>query len=210
MEFNYIAYTDGNKLINGSVAAATERAANERLAKLGYRVLTLKLVTPLMMDISRLFPSKLKVKTDTVITFSRQMATLINAGVNAVTSLELIQAQTVDASFKSVLRKVLIDVRSGQKLSDAMSRHPNVFSSLDCRSLSVGEQSGELGKVFLQTADYLEKGMNARKGIKGALSRVHLVFFVPHFISQTQFFTTLFTTDPDPGFQVNDCYSSGR
>jgi type II secretory pathway component PulF len=100
MEFNYIAYTEGNKLINGSVTAATEKAASERLTKLGYRVLTLKLVTPLMMDISKLFPSKSKVKADTVITFSRQMATLINAGVNAVTCLELIQAQTVEASFK--------------------------------------------------------------------------------------------------------------
>jgi type IV pilus assembly protein PilC len=170
MEFNYIAYTEGNKLINGSVAAATERSANERLTKLGYHVLSLKLVTPLTMDISKLLPSTSKVKTDTVVTFARQMATLINAGVNVVTSLELIQAQTVDPTFKSVLRKILVDIRSGQKLSDAMSKHPNIFSSLFCRSLSVGEQSGELGKVLFQTAEYLEKGVTARKSIKSALT----------------------------------------
>jgi len=170
MDYSFIAFTTENKIINGSIAATTEKAANERLTKLGYRVMTLKVVTPLNLDLGKYFKSKSQVKDDEVITFTRQMATLLNAGVNIVTGLELIEAQTTNLTLKSVLKKIVADVRTGQKLSDAMSAHPAVFSSLYCRSLAVGEQSGELSKILSQIADYMERGVKARKGIKSALA----------------------------------------
>ena len=90
--------------------------------------------------------------------------------MNVITSIELIQAQTVNKQFKQVLGTIINDIRSGHKLSESMSRHPDVFPSLFCRSLSVGEQSGELAKVLDQAADYMEKTLNTKKGLKGALA----------------------------------------
>jgi type IV pilus assembly protein PilC len=170
MDYTFIAYTGENRIINGSIAAATERAANERLTKLGYRVMSLKAVTPLNLDLGKYFKSKNQVKNEEIVTFTRQMATLLNAGVNIITSLELIASQTSNLMLKSVLTKVISDIRSGQKLSDAMSSHPAVFSSLYCRSLAVGEQSGDMSRTLNQIADYQEKGVKARKNVKSALS----------------------------------------
>ena len=170
MDYSFIAFTGENKMINGSIAATTERAATERLTKLGYRVMSLKAVTPLNLDLGKYFKSKSKVKNEEVVIFTRQIATLLNAGVNVITGLELIEAQTTNMALKAVLKKVIADVRTGQKLSDAMSAHPEVFSSIYCRSLAVGESSGELSKVLNQIADYQEKGVKARKSIKGALA----------------------------------------
>lgn len=170
MDYTFVAYSGENKIINGSIAATTERAANERLTKLGYRVMSLKVITPLNLNLGKLFKSKSQVKNDEVVIFTCQMATLLNAGVNIITALELIAAQTANPTLKSVLIKVIADIRTGQKLSDAMSHHPSVFTSLYCRSLAVGEQSGDMSRTLNQISDYQEKGIKARKGIKSALS----------------------------------------
>lgn len=200
MDYKYVAYTAENKTIKGTITSTTEKSATERLHKLGYRVLSLKEVTPLNTDLGKYFKSTAKVKNEEVVIFTRQMATLLNAGVNIVTSLELIAAQTANPTLKSVLGKVLSDVRSGHKLSDAMSLHPRVFTSLYCRSLSVGEQSGEMSKILNQIAEYQEKGVKARKSVKSALSypafmmvvALIVVFVLINFVFPT--FIGLYTT----------------
>jgi len=169
VDFTYIAYTKENKVINGNISAGSEADAGERLKKMGYRVLSLRPVTPLKLNFSR-FTSGSRVKIDTVVMFSRQMATLLNASVNIITALELLQAQASNSYFKEVLHKVIADIRTGQSLSDAMSHYPDVFPPLYCRSLKVGEQSGELARVLNQFADYLEKGVSTRESLKGALA----------------------------------------
>ena len=170
MEYSYIAYTKDNRVISGSVVAAGEYAAGEHLAKLGYSVLSLKKAKPFQIGLGKIFSSSSsKVKNETIVTFSRQMATLMNAGVNIVTSLELLEAQGTNKTFKSVLTAVISDLRKGVGLSDAMSLHPVVFSALYCRSLKVGEQTGDLSRVLNQIADYMEKGISAKKSVKGAL-----------------------------------------
>jgi type IV pilus assembly protein PilC len=170
MDYSYVAYTQENKIINGAVGASTERAASEYLVKQGYRVLSLKTVKPFAPDWSKFFPSASKVKPDMIVLFSREMATLIDSGVSVVTALELLQGQSTNQTMKTVLGTVISDIRSGHRLSDAMSKHSTIFSPLFCRSLSVGEQSAELSIVLNQVADYMEKDMVAKKGVKSALA----------------------------------------
>jgi type IV pilus assembly protein PilC len=105
-----------------------------------------------------------------IVLFSREMATLIDSGVSVVTALELLQGQATNQTMKTVLGTVISDIRSGQRLSDAMSKHTSVFSPLFCRSLSVGEQSAELSIVLNQIAEYMEKDLSARKSMKSALA----------------------------------------
>ena len=170
MDYTYVAYTEDNKIINGAVGASTEKAASDYLVKQGYRVLSLKTKKPISLDVGKFFSTGSKVKQDAIILFAREMATLIDSGVSVVTALELLQGQSTNERMKKVLINVISDIRSGQRLSDAMSKHSDVFSPLFCRSLSVGEQSAELSIVLNQVADYMEKDSVAKKGIKGALA----------------------------------------
>lgn len=178
MDYSYIAYSQENKLISGAVGASTERAAIDYLVKLGYRVLSLKAVRPFAPNWGKFFPSASKIKPDIIILFCREMATLIDSGVSVVTALELLQGQATNKTMQSVLGNVISDIRTGQRLSDAMSKHPAVFSSLFCRSLSVGEQSAELGIVLNQVADYMEKDLVAKKSMKSALAYPALISVV--------------------------------
>lgn len=170
MDYTYVAYTEDNKIINGAVGASTEKAASDYLVKQGYRVLSLKAKKPLSISMGKFFSTGSKVKQDAIILFAREMATLIDSGVSVVTALELLQGQATNDRMKKVLSTVISDIRSGQRLSDAMSKHNDVFTPLFCRSLSVGEQSAELSVVLNQVADYMEKDSVAKKGIKGALA----------------------------------------
>ncbi len=170
MDYTYLAYTQENQLINGAVGASTEKAANDYLVKQGLKVLSLKEVKTFSPDWGKFLQTKGKVKADSIVLFAREMATLIDSGVSVVTALELLQGQSTNKLMKSVLGTVISDIRSGQRLSDSMSKHPEVFSPLFCRSLSVGEQSAELSIVLNQIADYMEKNVSARKSVKSALA----------------------------------------
>ncbi len=170
MDYTYIAYTQENKLINGAVGASTEKAANDYLVKQGLKVLSLKEVKAFAPNWGKFLQTSGKVKADTIVLFAREMATLIDSGVSVVTALELLQGQSANKLMKSVLGTVISDIRSGQRLSDAMSKHPQVFSPLFCRSLSVGEQSAELSIVLNQIADFMEKDVVAKKSVKRAMA----------------------------------------
>ncbi len=178
MDYSYIAYSQENKLISGAVGASTERAATDYLVKLGYRVLSLKAVKPFAPDWGKFFSTGSKIKPDSIILFSREMATLIDSGVSVITALELLQGQSTNKTMKSALGTVISDIRTGQRLSDAMSKHPAIFSPLFCRSLSVGEQSAELSIVLNQIAEYMEKDLVAKKSVKSALAYPALISVV--------------------------------
>jgi type IV pilus assembly protein PilC len=97
------------------------------------------------------------------------MALLIDSGLNIVTSIELLESQTTNRIFKRVMSEIIADVRSGSQLSVALSKHPEIFSPIDCQSLKVGEQTGGMENILRQIADHLEKQRVSRKGVKNAM-----------------------------------------
>jgi len=102
-----------------------------------------------------------------IILFYRQLALLIESGLNIVTALELLTQQTGQRSFKRVLEDIIADVRSGSQLSVALSKHPEIFPPIHCQSLKVGEQTGGLEVILRQVAEHLEKKTNSEKSMKG-------------------------------------------
>ncbi len=84
----------------------------------------------------------------------RQLALLLESGVNIATSLELLQEQIANRTLKKVVAEVMADIRSGNQFSVAMGRHPEVFSTMSCRTISIGEQTGGLETMLRQVADY--------------------------------------------------------
>ncbi|MBA7564678.1 Type II secretion system protein F [subsurface metagenome] len=104
-----------------------------------------------------------------VIIFSRQLALLLESGIDIVTALGLLQEQSSNRKLKKVLGEVVSDIRSGNRLSEAMSKHTSIFSRMYVQSLGVGEQSGGLEMVLRRMADYMEREAAAIKGVKNAL-----------------------------------------
>ena len=106
------------------------------------------------------------------------MALLLESGINIVTALELLQEQIANRTLKRVVAEMVADLRGGNQLSAAMSRHPDIFSTLACRTIGIGEQTGGLETMLKQVADYTEKELITKKGIKGALMYPIIALFV--------------------------------
>ncbi|WP_339095713.1 type II secretion system F family protein [Deinococcus sp. VB142] len=105
-----------------------------------------------------------------VAVFSKQLATLINAGVPLVQSLAILQRQVDNKTFETVLKKVRGDVESGTPLSEALQQHPKVFSRLFINLVRAGETSGTLDTVLERIADFQEKQLALQGKIKSALT----------------------------------------
>jgi type IV pilus assembly protein PilC len=109
------------------------------------------------------------IKTREIVIFTRQFATMINAGLPLVQSLEILAEQTENASFQKIIRDVLYDVESGNTLADAMGKHPKAFSKLFVSMVSAGEAGGILDTILLRLAVFLEKADALARKVKGAM-----------------------------------------
>jgi type IV pilus assembly protein PilC len=169
MVYQYIACSEAGEIVKGKLSATSEDAVTDMLNYAGYRLINLKPYVP-FLSMERLSGQLFRVKPGEVILFYRQLALLLESGVNIATSLDLLREQMTNRGFKRVMGDVLADLRGGSQLSAAMSKHPDIFSPLACRSLSIGEQTGGLETMLKQIADYMEKEAAASKSIKGALT----------------------------------------
>ena len=110
-----------------------------------------------------------KIKPKSLQIFSRQFATLIQAGVSIVQALLILEEQTDDKKLSSVIAEVREDVESGVVLSRAMARHPKVFSRLFVAMIEAGEASGTLDIVLDRVAIQIEKETKLKRRVKSAM-----------------------------------------
>jgi type IV pilus assembly protein PilC len=110
-----------------------------------------------------------KVKAKTLQIFSRQFATMIEAGLNVVSSLVILEEQTDDEYFAMVVKELRADVEGGLLLSQAMARHPKIFSRLYVSMVEAGEAAGILDQVLDRVAFQIEKDTQIRRRVKGAM-----------------------------------------
>ncbi len=127
MIYQYLGYTEDNKMVKGTIPAASKETAAQILARYGYQILSLKPVTTFMPNLGQLFPSLKRVRPEMIIWLARQLAILIESGINIVASLELSQRQTSNNTLKTVLREIISDLRSGNRLSAALDKYPKIF-----------------------------------------------------------------------------------
>ena len=110
-----------------------------------------------------------KVKPKSLQIFSRQFATMIDAGLNVIGSLVILEHQTSDTVLATTIGQVREDVESGLLLSEAMAQHPNVFSRLYIAMVEAGEAAGVLDVVLDRVALQLEKEEQIKRRVKGAM-----------------------------------------
>jgi type IV pilus assembly protein PilC len=109
------------------------------------------------------------VKTRDVVIFTRQFATMINAGLPLVQSLSILAQQTENKMLKQVTRAVVHDVEAGNTLADALRKHPKAFSDLYVNMVAAGEAGGILDTILLRLATFLEKNDALVRKVKGAM-----------------------------------------
>jgi type IV pilus assembly protein PilC len=118
------------------------------------------------------------VKTRDIVIFTRQFATMINAGLPLVQSLDILAGQTENEKLRKVIKDVLGDVEAGNTLADSLERHPDVFTKLFVNMVAAGEAGGILDTILLRLSTFLEKNDALIRKIKGAMIYPAVIFSV--------------------------------
>jgi len=112
------------------------------------------------------------------VVFTRQFATMINAGLPLVQALDILAQQTENKSLATVTRQVVYDVESGHTLADSLRKHPKAFSDLYVNMVAAGEAGGILDTILLRLATFLEKNDAIVRKVKGAMIYPAVIFSV--------------------------------
>lgn len=115
-------------------------------------------------------PPKPKVKGDDLVVFTRQISTMIAAGIPLLESLEIMAEQAEDPGFQYVLQGISDKVRSGTDFSDALGEYPKIFTDIYVNMVRAGEASGELDTILVRLAEYQEAAIALKREIKSAMT----------------------------------------
>lgn len=119
-----------------------------------------------------------RVRTKDKVLFSRQLSTLINAGLPLVQSLRQVSAQTTNKTLQTVINQIITDVESGRSFSDALAKHPTIFNKVFVNLVAAGEASGTLDKGLERLADQQEKDADIISKVRGAMIYPLIVLLV--------------------------------
>jgi type IV pilus assembly protein PilC len=169
--FSYEAVEPTGRVVKGSLEAENASTVLAKLQTLNYTVVD--------VSESRSGPGLAallggprtggKVKLNSLVVFSRQFATMVNAGINILKCLDILEAQCKEPVLKSVINEVRKDVVGGSSLTDALARHPKVFSKLFVSMVRAAEAGGILDQIMDRLATFLEKEQEVIGRIKGAM-----------------------------------------
>ncbi|HBH29133.1 MAG: type II secretion system F family protein [Desulfofustis sp. PB-SRB1] len=190
----------------GEVEAATPEAAATAVKRLRISEAKIKeKPKDLLENVSFL---QKKVTQKDIVVFTRQLATMISAGLALVQCIEILAKQQDNPTFKKVLIQIQTDVESGTTFADSMRKHPKAFDTLYCNMIEAGETAGILDTILNRLATYIEKAQALKRKVKGAMTYpvivigisivilgVILVFVIPVFESM---FADMDATLPAP------------
>lgn len=162
--FQYSAKDMNGRTVVGVVEAPGENEATAILQNKSYIVLSLKQVKA-----KALAASGQKIKLDDLVVFSRQLATMIDAGIPLVQALSILSEQVENKGLKAVVLTVRQDIEAGMSFCDALAKHPHVFSELFINMSRAGEASGMLDEVLDRLASYLEKSASLQRKVNSSL-----------------------------------------
>jgi type IV pilus assembly protein PilC len=175
LTFSYTARdpASGEK-IHAQLQADSEQVAAQLIQKQGLSPIDIKPVSGGGFGLGFLTRAKTKDK----VLFSRQLATLINAGLPLVQSLRMVASQTQNKSLKIVINKVISEVEGGSALSVALAKHPDAFSQIYVSMVAAGEASGTLDKALERLSTQQEKDAEIMAKVKGAMVYPLIVLLV--------------------------------
>lgn len=182
MEFTYEALDKEGKPQAGTTTAASQDSAIESLQRRGFTIT--KIAAPDqggMAKLSSYLPFIGGVSNRDIVLLSRQISTLFEAQVSALRVFRLLSEQAEKPVLKNVLTDVSDNLQSGMSISDALSRHSNVFSEFYVNMVRAGEESGKLDQTFLYLSDYIDRSYELTSKARNAL--VYPAFIMLTFVA---------------------------
>jgi len=170
-QFKYTARNNLGKTVEGIVEAPMQKAALDKLRGQRFTVMN---VAEVKSGSGESFLDKIpffkpSVKSKDLVIFSRQLATLVSAGVPIVQGLNILIEQIQSPIFQKIMAAVRSDIESGIAIADAMKKHPAAFSELYVSMIRAGETGGVLDSILERLSSYLEAAEELRGKVKGAM-----------------------------------------
>lgn len=181
MVIKYIAYNPEGERLSGSLEAETPQAAEKILIRSNLTVVSLKKefrFPKLSFDLQKQMPSLFRLKTQELVSFNHELASLLESGISLLPAIKVLQSKVRNSLFKRTLQQVSKDIELGISFSEACSKHPNVFPSIYIRLVTIGEATGNLRVMLHQAAIHLEKQTAMKAKVKKALKYPFVVLLI--------------------------------
>ncbi len=181
--FAYVVKDKAGKTHSGTLEVESRNALIEKLWKQEFVVLSID--ERQQGRTSLLKVGQPRVRTDQLVIFSRQLATMVDSGIPISQALDVLAEQMDDRNFRQTLKKIRDDIEAGASLSEATGRYPRAFSDFFVNMIRAGESSGRLDEILDRVATYLEKIHTLQRKVQASL-------FYPAFVSVLAFGITTF------------------
>ena len=169
VQYNYTVRDRTGREITGSLEAENADVLAGKLRQMGYFVVSVDEVKA-SLGKKEIHIFGVRVKTEAVTIFTRQFATMINAGLPLIKCLSILSQQTESSALADIITDSQREVEAGRSLSEALSKHPEAFTNLYVSMVRAGELGGMLDDVLLRVADQLERDAEIRKKVKSAMT----------------------------------------
>ncbi len=163
--YKYKAYNSEGKLVESTILASSEEDVMRQLDELNMVPVNIEKVK----SAQKTKKLKVNVKDDSVLLFTKQLSTMLRAGIPMLLALQTVKEQTKDENFKQVIETLRRDIEQGSKFSDALAQYPKIFSNIYINAIKVGEISGTLEDSLGYMHEYMEKDIKMRSAVKKAL-----------------------------------------
>jgi type IV pilus assembly protein PilC len=193
--FTYTVKDGTGREITGSLEGDSVEALSGKLRQMGYFVVSIEEVRTSMAK-KQIHLFGVRIKNQDVTIFTRQFATMINAGLPLIKCLSILAQQTESSSLADIITDCQREVEAGRSLSEALAKHPEAFNHLYVSMVRAGELGGMLDDVLLRVASQMEREQDIRRKVKSAMTypvavlgisllllTAMIVFVVPRFAS---------------------------
>jgi type IV pilus assembly protein PilC len=167
--YKYTARDQEGKNVAGRISAESEAMIVAELRKRSLTILDISEEKESAFQKSTKPKRGKKVKPEDLVIFTRQFATMVDAGIPILQSLEALSEQTANLTLKAALTTIREDIQVGSSLSSAFEKHPKIFDQLYVNMIRVGESGGILTTILERVAGYLEKSERLRQKVQGAM-----------------------------------------
>jgi len=173
--YRYSAMDQSGRTVAGTLEADSIELVRAKLSDLRYHVLSIRQARA-KASLQEMLNGFQRVKLRDLALFSRQFATMIDAGLSVVKCLDILQKQSRNPRLKEVVGQVKHDVAGGTSLTEALQKHPKVFSGLYVNMIRSAEAGGILDQVLDRLSGFLEKEQETRNKVKSAMTYPAVVF----------------------------------
>lgn len=173
--FSYKAKDDQGETITGSVEAPSEKKAAAILRNKGFIIISLAKKGK-GVSLRQLFAKFQRVSFSDIVAFTRQLSTMMTAGLSLPDTLAILKAQFKNEALTKMIKNIADDIDAGSTLSDALKKYPQHFSAIYISLVTAGEASGKISDVLERLSDNLEKEQNFKGKIKSAMVYPTIIF----------------------------------